>query len=303
MTSSLSFSLFLPVRKLAPNEFPHKLYVQNYTSAIPGTCLTLRKWLFTTEEEALLNDNQIALSYFFHQVCQYHTTVFLSSRFFSSTNKYLRLRAQATDDVRRGFVRAEQKSYQLEKLAEQKKMSMVSPYPSSTHYQTGDHLPAEAWCDLHHPLPSLTHLLTFPSRRVMQQTGNWAQEWWERQKLNSRTWLNRSCFALINKWAVRTCRHPDCRNHTPLLHGWPMRLFSLAVPKFAAGLRGLQWDNLPPLPVWLAAQGPRHHHHQHSTLQAARLLGRRGTRGKSGWVLNFYMFVAVLLAIKRRKVR
>uniref|UniRef100_A0A8D3E6Q8 Sorting nexin-27 n=1 Tax=Scophthalmus maximus TaxID=52904 RepID=A0A8D3E6Q8_SCOMX len=55
------------VRKLAPNEFPHKLYVQNYTSAIPGTCLTLRKWLFTTEEEILLNDNQLALNYFFHQ--------------------------------------------------------------------------------------------------------------------------------------------------------------------------------------------------------------------------------------------
>lgn len=56
------------VRKLAPNEFPHKLYVQNYTSAIPGTCLTLRKWLFTTEEEFLLNDNELAINYCFHQV-------------------------------------------------------------------------------------------------------------------------------------------------------------------------------------------------------------------------------------------
>uniref|UniRef100_A0A667YXU0 Sorting nexin 27 n=1 Tax=Myripristis murdjan TaxID=586833 RepID=A0A667YXU0_9TELE len=55
------------VRKLAPNEFPHKLYVQNYTSAVPGTCLTLRKWLFTTEEEILLNDNQLAVNYCFHQ--------------------------------------------------------------------------------------------------------------------------------------------------------------------------------------------------------------------------------------------
>uniref|UniRef100_A0A671WBG7 Sorting nexin 27 n=1 Tax=Sparus aurata TaxID=8175 RepID=A0A671WBG7_SPAAU len=85
------------VRKLAPNEFPHKLYVQNYTSAIPGTCLTLRKWLFTTEEEILLNDNQLAVNYFFHQ---------------------------ALDDVKKGFIKAEQKSYQLQKLAEQKKMSM-----------------------------------------------------------------------------------------------------------------------------------------------------------------------------------
>lgn len=60
--------VLFPVRKLAPNEFPHKLYVQNYTSAVPGTCLTIRKWLFTTEEEVLLNDNDLAVAYFFHQV-------------------------------------------------------------------------------------------------------------------------------------------------------------------------------------------------------------------------------------------
>ncbi|XP_072316767.1 sorting nexin-27b isoform X1 [Eucyclogobius newberryi] len=85
------------MRKLAPNEFPHKLYVQNYTSAIPGTCLTLRKWLFTTEEEILLSDNQLVLSYFYHQ---------------------------AVEDVTKGFIKAEQKSYQLQKLEEQQKMSM-----------------------------------------------------------------------------------------------------------------------------------------------------------------------------------
>ncbi|KAJ0066038.1 hypothetical protein NL108_001268, partial [Boleophthalmus pectinirostris] len=85
------------MRKLAPNEFPHKLYVQNYTSAIPGTCLTLRKWLFTTEEEVLLSDNPLALSYFYHQ---------------------------AVEDVTKGFIKAEQKSYQLQKLEEQQKMSM-----------------------------------------------------------------------------------------------------------------------------------------------------------------------------------
>uniref|UniRef100_A0A8C4RM15 Sorting nexin 27b n=1 Tax=Erpetoichthys calabaricus TaxID=27687 RepID=A0A8C4RM15_ERPCA len=55
------------VRKLAPNEFPHKIYIQNYTSAMPGTCLAIRKWLFTTEEEVLLNDNDLAIAYCFHQ--------------------------------------------------------------------------------------------------------------------------------------------------------------------------------------------------------------------------------------------
>ncbi|KAG9355332.1 hypothetical protein JZ751_000170, partial [Albula glossodonta] len=85
------------MRKLAPNEFPHKLYVQNYTSAVPGTCLTLRKWLFTTEEGVLLNDNHLAVHYCFHQ---------------------------ALDDVKRGFIKAEDKAYQLQKLAEQGKMAM-----------------------------------------------------------------------------------------------------------------------------------------------------------------------------------
>ncbi|XP_064031969.1 sorting nexin-27 isoform X2 [Pogoniulus pusillus] len=85
------------VRKLAPNEFPHKLYVQNYSSAVPGTCLTVRKWLFSPDEEELLNDNDLAVAYFFHQ---------------------------AVDDVKKGYIKAEEKSYQLQKLCEQRKMVM-----------------------------------------------------------------------------------------------------------------------------------------------------------------------------------
>lgn len=61
-------SISVAVRKLAPNEFPHKLYVQNYTSAVPGTCLALRKWLFSFQEEELLRENPLALHYCFHQV-------------------------------------------------------------------------------------------------------------------------------------------------------------------------------------------------------------------------------------------
>lgn len=83
------------VRKLAPNEFPHKLYVQNYTSAAPGTCLTVRKWLFTTEEEALLNNSPLALTYFFHQ---------------------------AAGGVKLGSIKANEKTNQLQRMAEQRKM-------------------------------------------------------------------------------------------------------------------------------------------------------------------------------------
>lgn len=169
--SFFSLSLSSSVRKLAPNEFPHKLYVQNYTSAIPGTCLTLRKWLFTTEEEVLLNDSQIAVNYFFHQVCTNCMSVFLCGMcmygffvFFNSA-PYLALSLQATDDVKKGFIKAEQQSYQLQKLAEQKKMSMVSlshvdrchtaallSFPSNLHGPRQIELPFVVQCDLRHPL-------------------------------------------------------------------------------------------------------------------------------------------------------
>ncbi|KAJ3609771.1 hypothetical protein NHX12_024282 [Muraenolepis orangiensis] len=84
------------VRKLAPNEFPHKLYVQNFSSAVPGTCLALRKWLFSTQEEELLRDNLLGLHYCFYQ---------------------------ALDDVKKGFIKTEDSSFQLQKLAEQRKMT------------------------------------------------------------------------------------------------------------------------------------------------------------------------------------
>lgn len=84
-------------RKLVPNEFPHKLYVQNYTSAAAGTCLVIRKWLFTMAQEELLNDNDLAVTYFFHQ---------------------------AVEDVKKGRIRVGDKSYQLQKLSEQHKKVM-----------------------------------------------------------------------------------------------------------------------------------------------------------------------------------
>ncbi|XP_030645452.1 sorting nexin-27-like [Chanos chanos] len=84
-------------RKLAPNEFPHKLCVQNSVSEVPGTCLALRKWLFTTQEEdTLLRDNPLALRYCFYQ---------------------------GQDDIKKGLIKADHKSQQLQRLAEQGKMA------------------------------------------------------------------------------------------------------------------------------------------------------------------------------------
>ncbi|XP_002732720.1 sorting nexin-27-like [Saccoglossus kowalevskii] len=53
-------------RKLSPNEFPHNLYIQNYSTAT-NTCLALRKWIFAVHHEILLNDDDMAVNFFFWQ--------------------------------------------------------------------------------------------------------------------------------------------------------------------------------------------------------------------------------------------
>jgi sorting nexin-27 len=57
-------------RMLRPDEFPHNLYIQNYSTATP-TCLLLRKWLFTLEREIqLCSIDSLAESFFFHQAVE-----------------------------------------------------------------------------------------------------------------------------------------------------------------------------------------------------------------------------------------
>lgn len=67
---------------------------------------------------------------------------------------------QAVDDVKKGFIKSEQKSYQLQKLAEQKKMSMVSPSYVASHSSSillmnylhrQRELPTELQCGFIHP--------------------------------------------------------------------------------------------------------------------------------------------------------
>jgi sorting nexin-27 len=87
------FALFETVeynfeRKLAPNEFPHNLYIQNYSTAT-STCICLRKWLFTLSRELSLSHDEQATTYFFWQ---------------------------AVDDVNRGHIKAGDRLYQLKAL-------------------------------------------------------------------------------------------------------------------------------------------------------------------------------------------
>lgn len=57
-------------RLLRPAEFPHNLYIQNYSTATP-TCLVLRKWLFTLSKEIQLSlIDSLAETFFFHQAVE-----------------------------------------------------------------------------------------------------------------------------------------------------------------------------------------------------------------------------------------
>ncbi|GJQ81566.1 hypothetical protein Trydic_g9943 [Trypoxylus dichotomus] len=75
-------------RKLQPNECPHNLYIQNYSTAT-STCLCVRKWLFSlTRELTLMSDSQAILYIFW----------------------------QAIDEVNRGCIVAGERLYQLKAL-------------------------------------------------------------------------------------------------------------------------------------------------------------------------------------------
>ncbi|XP_060525618.1 sorting nexin-27 isoform X2 [Cylas formicarius] len=75
-------------RKLQPNEYPHNLYIQNYSTAT-STCLSVRKWLFSVQRElTLMADAQATLYVFW----------------------------QAIDEVNRGHINAGERLYQLKAL-------------------------------------------------------------------------------------------------------------------------------------------------------------------------------------------
>lgn len=61
----ISFSV--TERKLQPNEYPHNLYIQNYSTAT-STCLCVRRWLFSVSKELTLLKDHLATTYIFWQV-------------------------------------------------------------------------------------------------------------------------------------------------------------------------------------------------------------------------------------------
>ncbi|TRY67128.1 hypothetical protein TCAL_09235 [Tigriopus californicus] len=77
-------------RKVQPNEYPHSLYIANYSTAA-ATCLIVKRWLFDLETEKALYDDPVALDFLFRH---------------------------AIEVVNRGQVCTEDKLYQLKALQE-----------------------------------------------------------------------------------------------------------------------------------------------------------------------------------------
>ncbi|XP_026489532.1 sorting nexin-27 isoform X2 [Vanessa tameamea] len=57
-------------RKLQPNECPHSLYIQNYSTA-SSSCLSIRKWLFNPEREiSVVKEDEKAAAFIFWQAVE-----------------------------------------------------------------------------------------------------------------------------------------------------------------------------------------------------------------------------------------
>ncbi|XP_022333199.2 sorting nexin-27-like isoform X2 [Crassostrea virginica] len=80
-------------RKLQSSEFPHNIYIQNYSTAT-STCITLRRWLFSPGLEAVLNSDEQAINFLFWE---------------------------AIDGVNKGQIKTEDKLYELKALQESNK--------------------------------------------------------------------------------------------------------------------------------------------------------------------------------------
>lgn len=68
------FFFVISERKLQPNEVPHQLYVQNYSTA-SSTCLCVRRWLFSIDRETTLPNGEQAAQFIFYQVRSMHAQI------------------------------------------------------------------------------------------------------------------------------------------------------------------------------------------------------------------------------------
>jgi sorting nexin-27 len=97
-TNDVTCFLLYSERKLQGTEYPHNLYIQNYSTAT-STCLAVRKWLFCLSRELSLASDDQATTFIFWQ---------------------------AVDDVNRGHIRADDRLYQLKALQDASRKNEVT---------------------------------------------------------------------------------------------------------------------------------------------------------------------------------
>ena len=105
-------------RKLQANEYPHNLYIQNYSTA-SATCLVVRKWLFSVSKEMQLSESHPHLErYFFCQVCSRDHYVLSHSASSQSppSNTSCCDFFQAVEDVNQGIIKTQKHLYELKSL-------------------------------------------------------------------------------------------------------------------------------------------------------------------------------------------
>ena len=65
----------LPIdRKIQENEFPHQLYVQNYSTkgGASDSCIVLKKWIFSRTHEVQACTSSVVQNLIYHQVSTCH---------------------------------------------------------------------------------------------------------------------------------------------------------------------------------------------------------------------------------------
>ncbi|KAH3837578.1 hypothetical protein DPMN_110973 [Dreissena polymorpha] len=81
-------------RKLHTTEFPHNIYIQNYSTAT-ATCIALKKWVFSPAREKFLNADSVAIGFLY---------------------------GQAVEEVNKGLIKTEDKLYELKSMQDAGKM-------------------------------------------------------------------------------------------------------------------------------------------------------------------------------------
>ena len=78
-------SKLVPERTVQPNEFPHTLYIANYSTAA-STCLIVKRWLFDPDRDSTLLSDPHAVKILFGQV---RLQSYLSYQSYQSYQSYL----------------------------------------------------------------------------------------------------------------------------------------------------------------------------------------------------------------------